>query len=197
MYSEKTFKNYIFWIQVKRIVIILLLTCIGAAIGVLVSELCESITKSNAFNVLIIAGTTVFMFLFSLLLTTSTGKEVQDGYWKIAVLRKLTTIQKLIEANNSLLGNGSNAFNKEILNKEIDLSVQKISEGLVSTTISDLEYEEDEVESENVKIKVKSADKNAEKVEEKKIDKKATDLVVVKKKKDNKKRNITKVKELV
>ena len=90
MYSEKTFKNYIFWIQVKRIVIILLLTCIGAAIGVLVSELCESITKSNAFNVLIIAGTTIFMFLFSLLLTTSTGKEVQDGYWKIAVLRKLT-----------------------------------------------------------------------------------------------------------
>lgn len=192
MYSEKTFKNYIFWIQVKRIVIILLLTCIGAAIGVLVSELCESITKSNAFNVLIIAGTTVFMFLFSLLLTTSTGKEVQDGYWKIAVLRKLTTIQKLIESNNSLLSNGNNSFNKEI-----DLSVQKITEGVVSGTTSDLEYEEDDVESENVKIKVKSADKKTEKVEENKLEKKPTDLVAVKKKKGNKKRNITKVKELV
>ena len=47
MYSEKTFKNYIFWIQVKRVVLILLISAIGAAIGLLASELCESILKSN------------------------------------------------------------------------------------------------------------------------------------------------------
>ncbi len=178
MYSEKTFKNYIFWIQVKRVVIILLLSCVGAALGVLISELCESITKSNAFNVLIIAGSTVVMFLFSLLLTTGTGKEVQDGYWKIAVLRKLTTIQKLIEANNSLLGNNENGLpSKEEINKLIDLSVQKVQEEQVMT--DDVEYEED---AEIQEIKIEKVNNTKKKKESKN---------------DKKKRKITKVKELV
>ncbi len=178
MYSEKTFKNYIFWIQVKRVVIILLLSCVGAALGVLISELCESITKSNAFNVLIIAGSTVVMFLFSLLLTTGTGKEVQDGYWKIAVLRKLTTIQKLIEANNSLLGNNERGLpSKEEINKLIDFSVQKVQEEQVMA--DDVEYEED---AEIQEIKIEKVNNTKKKKESKN---------------DKKKRKITKVKELV
>lgn len=32
MYSEKTFKNYIFWIQVKRVFLIILLSCLGAGL---------------------------------------------------------------------------------------------------------------------------------------------------------------------
>ena len=188
MYSEKTFKNYIFWIQVKRVVLILLLSCIGAAIGVLVSELCESITKSSTFNVLIIAGSTIVMFLFSLLLTTGTGKEVQDGYWKIAVLRKLTTIQKLIETNNSLVGNRSDILNKTEINKLLDSSVQKVTEELPVAELNDIEYEEDEIENKEIKElkKIEEKDKKSEKAKEKN-----------KSNKNNKKRKITKVKELV
>lgn len=187
MYSEKTFKNYIFWIQVKRVVLILLLSCIGAVVGVLISELCEFITKLSTFNVLIITGSTVFMFLFSLLLTTGTGKEVQDGYWKIAVLRKLTTIQKLIETNNSLVSNRNNILNKDEINKILDSSVQKISEEVIITKLNDVEYEEDEIENSQIKEE-KAKEVN---IEEKKNNKNN------KGNKNKKKRKITKVKELV
>lgn len=174
MYSEKTFKNYIFWIQVKRVVLILLISAIGAAIGLLASELCESILRSNQYNVYIIVGSTIFMFLLSLLLTTNTGKEVQDGYWKIAVLRKLTSIQKLIEENNSIcLKDGKT--NKEELNKIIDISVKKLKE--------DTEYEEDE------EIKEES--------EEKVLEENKKEEINNKEQKNNKKRKITKVKEVV
>ena len=36
MYSEKTFKNYIFWIQVKRVFMILIFSSVGAGLGVLI-----------------------------------------------------------------------------------------------------------------------------------------------------------------
>ena len=103
MYSEKSLKNYIFWVQVKRIFIIILLTCIGAAIGVLIGKILESTVKITSFNNGIIIVSTIIFFLLSLLLTVGTGEKVQDGYWKIAVLRKLTVIQKNLEANNQSL----------------------------------------------------------------------------------------------
>ena len=101
MYSEKAYKNYIFWIQVKRVFLIILFTSIGAGLGLLVGKILESTIKFYFTNY-IIAGCATFLFFFSLLVTASTGKEVQDGYWKIAVMRKLTVIQKDIEINNEL-----------------------------------------------------------------------------------------------
>jgi len=103
MYSEKSYKNYIFWVQVKRIVVILLLSCIGAALGILIGKILESTIKLTSFNNMIIAGSTIVFFLLALLLTVGTAKQVQDGYWRIAVLRKLTVIQKAVEQNNELL----------------------------------------------------------------------------------------------
>ena len=175
MYSEKTFKNYIFWIQVKRIVLIILLSCIGAAIGVLVSELYESITKTGAFNVLIIVVSTILMFLLSLLVTTGTGKEVQDGYWKIAILRKLTTIQKLIEKNNTLLGdNGEIAEllpNKDEINKLMGSSLEKNKK----SENDDIEYEDDvemQNEDETEAVSTKTKKKKTKKTDKKEIEEK-------------------------
>lgn len=118
MYSEKTFKNYIFWTQVKRIVIIIILSCLGSAIGILIGKILESTMKLTSFNnIIIIVSTTVF-FLLSLLLTVGTGKQVQDGYWKIAVLRKLTVIQKNLELNNELLKSSDKSFIKTNITEE-------------------------------------------------------------------------------
>ena len=103
MYSEKSFKNYIFWVQVKRVFIIIILSCIGAALGILIGKILESTVKVTSFNNAIIAVSTIIFFLIALLLTVGTGEKVQDGYWKIAVLRKLTVIQKNLELNNQLL----------------------------------------------------------------------------------------------
>ena len=105
MYSEKSFKNYIFWVQVKRIVVIIILSCLGAALGILIGKILESTVQVTSFNNIIIAVSTIVFFLLALLLTVGTGKQVQDGYWKIAVLRKLTVIQKALEQNNELLKN--------------------------------------------------------------------------------------------
>lgn len=182
MYSEKTFKNYIFWIQVKRVVLIILLSCIGAAIGVLVSELLESLTKSNQYNVIIIIVSTIIMFFLSLLLTTGTGKEVQDGYWKIAVLRKLTTIQKLIETNNALMGNNgdiSSIMNKNEINKLMVLG-DKTNKEIQSEHSNDLEYEEDsdleEKQGEKIdKENNKNQEKNKRTIKLNKKDKKTND----------------------
>lgn len=116
MYSEKKFKNYIFWIQVKRVVLIIFLSIIGAAIGIGIGAILKGTIGITTYNNLIIIILTVAFFSFSVLITSSTGKEVQDGYWKIAVLRKLTAIQKTLETNNELvLKNG--ALEKDVIRK--------------------------------------------------------------------------------
>lgn len=103
MYSEKTFKNYIFWIQVRRFVIIVALSILGAAIGILIGKILETALQTSNYNNYAIIIPTVLFFILSVLLTTSTGKDVQDAYWKIAVLRKLTVIQKDLELSNGLI----------------------------------------------------------------------------------------------
>jgi hypothetical protein len=122
MYSEKTFKNYIFWIQVKRVVLIIVLSCIGSALGALIGSILKNTIQVSTYNTLIIIVLTLIFFAFSLLLTSGTGKEVQDGYWKIALLRKLTAIQKDIKINNELL---SKAQNRKIDDKK-NISVEKL-----------------------------------------------------------------------
>lgn len=148
MYSEKSFKNYIFWVQVKRVVLIIILSCIGAAIGVLIGKILESTIQLTSFNNAIIAVSTIIFFLLSLLLTVGTGEKVQDGYWKIAVLRKLTVIQKNLELNNQLL--------KNQLLKNTDKSIRN-NLSSITNDIEETEFEDDEVEGveENKKNKKK------------------------------------------
>ncbi len=132
MYSEKTFKNYIFWIQVKRVVLIILLSCIGAGIGVGIGAILKGTINVSDYNTLIIIISTIIFFALSLVLTSGTGKEVQDGYWKIAVLRKLTAIQKTLETNNELLAkddtrkiDAMRKLNREILGETEEMQLVK------------------------------------------------------------------------
>ena len=77
MYDEKTFGDYIFWLKVKRVVLIILFSVAGAIAGIAMSLLC----------------------------TTGTAEKVQEGYWKMTMLRKLTIISKkldvLVEENDN------------------------------------------------------------------------------------------------
>ena len=99
MYDEDSFKNYIFWLQVKRIFLMILFSILGAFIGIAISQFLVDVLKvlSNFSKVLIITISTLLFFSISLLLTAGTGKEVQDGYWKMALLRKLTVISKKLD----------------------------------------------------------------------------------------------------
>jgi len=139
MYSEKAYKNYIFWVQVKRFVVIILLSCIGAAIGVLIGKVLESTIQVSEYNNAITAGCTIFFFLLSLLLTVGTGKEVQDGYWKVAVLRKLTVIQKNLELNNELLRNTDKSIKDNL--SSVTSNLNSIKEEEVSEEDAETEQE--------------------------------------------------------
>jgi uncharacterized protein YacL len=112
MYSEKTYKNYIFWVQVKRVFLIILFSCIGSAIGALIGSILKSTIQISTYNTWIVIVSTLIFFAISILLTANTGKEVQDGYWKIAVLRKLTVLQKELELNNELLEKSQKTLEK-------------------------------------------------------------------------------------
>ena len=99
MYDENSFKNYIFWLQVKRVFLMIIFSIIGAFVGILLSQfLVDLLLVIDAgYKAIIITGCTLLFFALSLLLTAGTGKEVQEGYWKMAVLRKLTVISKKLD----------------------------------------------------------------------------------------------------
>ena len=79
MYSENSFKNYIFWLQVKRVFLIIVFSIIGAGIGIVISQFITDVLQllDVSLKPYLIAGSTIIFFLISLLLTTGTGKEIQ------------------------------------------------------------------------------------------------------------------------
>lgn len=103
MYNENSFKDYLFWIKVKRIFIIIAFSIIGCILGIISSSfVVDVLLFNNIFRVLIIAALTLLFFAISLLSTSNAGKEIQDGYWKIATLRKLTLISKKLDSLEKL-----------------------------------------------------------------------------------------------
>ena len=97
MYDETSFKNYIFWLQVRRVFLIILFSIIGCALGVVLSQFLVDVLLFETSKVLIIIISTIIFFAMSLLITVGTSKEIQEGYWKMAVLRKLTVIGKKLD----------------------------------------------------------------------------------------------------
>lgn len=105
MYDEKTFSNYLFWLKVKRIVLIILFSVAGAIAGIIISDFVVNILMSaSKYRILIITVSTMIFFALALLCTTGTAEKVQEGYWRMAMLRKLTIISKkldvLVEEND-------------------------------------------------------------------------------------------------
>ncbi len=139
MYDENTFKNYIFWLKVKRVFFMIVFSVLGAFVGVAISELIVNILKFEVYlRPTIITISTLLFFAISLLVTAGTGKEVQDGYWKIAVLRKLTVISKKLDnVQITHLSNNSSARSEEIsaeIHKAITDSLEEDNKELKKTT---------------------------------------------------------------
>lgn len=103
MYNEDSFKSYLFWIKVKRVFFMIVFSIIGCILGVVISSyLIDVLLFDKIYRVIIITCLTLLFFAISLLITANTGKEVQDGYWKIATLRKLTLISKKLDILENL-----------------------------------------------------------------------------------------------
>ena len=131
MYDENTFQNYIFWLKVKRVFLMIVLSIIGALIGILLSQSLIDLLLivSASFRIIIILATTLLFFGISLLMTTNVSKDIQEGYWKIAVLRKLTVISKKLDYLENLeITSPKKEQNKKKVAKEIKQEIAEVTE---------------------------------------------------------------------
>ena len=160
MYDENTFKNYIFWLKVKRVFFMIVLSIIGAFIGLAISELVVNVLLFDEYlKPIIITISTLLFFAISLLVTAGTGKEVQDGYWKIAVLRKLTVISKKLD-NVQIVPSVEAQNEKE---------TEELSNEIHKTITESLEKDKSEIKE--------ISEKNNKEPKEKKTKKKTTESI--------------------
>ena len=93
MYSEKYFKNHILWIRIKRVFFMLICSIIGCLIGVISSSYIVDILLFDwNLKPIIIAGSTIFFFFISLLITSNSSRYVQDCLWKIETLHTINNL---------------------------------------------------------------------------------------------------------
>ncbi len=150
MYDEKTFNDYIFWLKVKRIVLVILFSIAGAVAGIVISDFIVNILGSDAkYRILITVVSTLIFFAMSLLCTTGTGEKVQEGYWKMAMLRKLTIISKkldiLVDENDNKIA-GLLAEPKKSEKKTVLKSTKKSTIKDFDAIDDDDDYPEEKIE---------------------------------------------------
>lgn len=136
MYNEKSFENYLFWIKARKIFAIISFSIAGCFLGIFISDMVKTLILSDEYRIKIISISTIVFFILSLLITLDTSREIQDGYWKMAVLRKLTVMSKKLdnienfkEALNDLELTKNNIENKSIETKTEDkIEIEETSE---------------------------------------------------------------------
>ena len=126
MYDEDSFSKHIFWMKFRRVFLLIFFSIIGCIIGIILSSyLIELLFLPQNIGIPIIAGATLIFFFITLFSTYKINKDIQDGYWKMAVLRKLTLISKKLDA----LDNLKKLENLDYL-KTLDSSVSETLSGM-------------------------------------------------------------------
>ncbi len=98
MYNEKDFKEHIKHLKARRILYMLIFSIIGSALGVIISDYIVDILLFNQiWRVIIISISTLFFFWVSTVMTSNTEKDVQDGYWKLEVMKNLNSISEKLD----------------------------------------------------------------------------------------------------
>lgn len=153
MYNEDSYTRHLTWVKAKRVFSMILFSLIGCLIGVLISSfLITVLMYDEIFRPFIIAISTLLFFFISIFITTNTSKEIQDGYWKVAVLRKLTLISKKLDSLEYLeklecLDKLDKLDNSELLNK-----LETISKKIDDTSLI-CEKENQDIEKERLQKK--------------------------------------------
>ena len=156
MYNEKNYKKHIFWIQAKRIFLLLLFTALGTTLGVIISSYIVDVLLFN-FNLkpIIISFCGIAFLLITLLLTSKTGKEVQDAYWRIAVINELQSISKKLDSLDNL-------EKLEALEKLNNLEIKRIKK--IKTKISETN-EINTINDDSITSKEENNDNSADETE--------------------------------
>lgn len=120
MYNEDSYSRHLTWVKVKRVFFMILFSIIGCVLGVIISSFVVTVLLyDQMLRPIIIAISTILFFFLSLFCTSNTAKEVQDGYWKVALLKKLTAISQKLDSLDNLtkLGNLDKLNNLDKLEK--------------------------------------------------------------------------------
>ena len=145
MYDEDSMKSHIFWIKVRRVFLLIFLTAIGTGLGIIISDYIVNILLfSSILRPIIIISSAVIFLLMALLLTSQTGKEIEDGYWKIAVYKKLAIISKKLDALEKV--DNSESLKSENISKKIESKQPK----KITEKNSEKENVDPQVTTENV-----------------------------------------------
>lgn len=98
MYNESSMKSHIFWLKFRRVFLLILFTIIGTTIGVIISDYIVNILLFPTIfrSIIVTISATIFLSI-ALLLTANTGKEIEDGYWKISIYKTLEVISKKLD----------------------------------------------------------------------------------------------------
>ena len=145
MYDENSMKKHIFWLKARRIFFIILFTAIGSAIGAIISSyFIDILLFTKGLAIVVVAITTSLFLSIALLITANTGKEVADGYWKIAVYKKLAIISKKLdnlEKINEFL-NPSEVKKEQVEKKEKSVSTTETEKSPEESKAEELPSEE-------------------------------------------------------
>ena len=98
MYSENSYKIFIFWFMFKQIFLMIVFSIVGCVVGRFIGQYLVEVLLLPATSLYIsVTVGTLLMFSIAAGMTSGTARDVQDAYWKIAVLRKLTVISKKLD----------------------------------------------------------------------------------------------------
>lgn len=124
MYSENSYKNYIFWLKFKQIFLMIVFSIVGCVVGRFIGQYLVEVLLLPATSLYIsVTVGTLLMFSIAAGMTSGTARDVQDAYWKIAVLRKLTVISKKLDnipedtkkgIKNAIKGKNVNSNKKDV-----------------------------------------------------------------------------------
>ena len=137
MYSESSYKNYIFWIKLRQILLLVVFSIVGCLLGRLIGTYLVDVLLFDikSLHISVTVSTLVFFFI-ACFLTRGTAKDVLDIYWKIAVLRKLTVISKKLDTIPD---------NKKESVKKIVKSIDKKIEEKIEDSETETDEELDEI----------------------------------------------------
>ena len=147
MYNEREFKGHLKRLKIRKLLYMLIFSLLGSALGVVISDYIVDILLFNPIlRVIIISITTLSFFWFSTLITATTEKDVQDGYWKMEVLNNLNNIsQKLDNINIQVALPENNAIPAEIIAEEDNLmEVEILSKNSTQNTTKTDDVQDDE-----------------------------------------------------
>ncbi len=137
MYNEKDFKEHIKHLKARRILYMLIFSIIGSALGVIISDYIVDILLFNQiWRVIIISISTLFFFWVSTVMTSNTEKDVQDGYWKLEVMKNLNSISEKLD-NPIEIKKLASVIEGESISEIESTNIPEIQETTIVETLQD------------------------------------------------------------